>query len=224
MYKIYIHINKVNNKKYVGQTKQDCCHRWWNGEGYKPKKNGMSHFYNAIKKYGWDNFEHEILYSNISKEEACKIEIELIEKYKTQDRNFGYNVLSGGTAPSVPIEIREKMSKALMGNKNGLGKPCSEEKKRKISEAQKGRHLTEDHKKKLSAAKKGKSHKPLSAESRKKIADAHKKNPVYCFETNTVYPSIQECARQLKLAATVVCRVCKGKLKSTSGYHFQYAT
>jgi len=51
-YKIYIHINKVNGKMYVGITKQTPEDRWKNGTGYdtSPK------FYNAIKKYGWENF------------------------------------------------------------------------------------------------------------------------------------------------------------------------
>lgn len=110
----------------------------------------------------------------------------------------------------------------MMGNKNGLGKPCSEEKKEKIRAAQIGRTFTEERKKAISDAKKGKTHKPLSEESRKKIADAHDKKPVYCLETDTVYESIQACARKLGLEATVVCKICKGKGKSTKGYHVSY--
>ena len=54
-YKIYIHKNKINNKIYVGQTKQSLSRRFrHNGEGYKH----CICFYNAIQKYGWDNFTH----------------------------------------------------------------------------------------------------------------------------------------------------------------------
>lgn len=109
-----------------------------------------------------------------------------------------------------------------MGNKNGLGKPCSEEKKEKIRSAQIGKTLSKEHREAISKAKKGKTHKSLNEESRKKIADAHVKTPVYCEETNTIYESIQECARQLNLWATLVCKVCKGKLKTTGGYHLSY--
>ena len=219
-YTVYRHINKLNNKQYIGITKQNPpSHRWGsNGANYKQSP----HFWNAIQKYGWDNFEHEILFINLSKEEACKIEKELISKYKTQDKNFGYNSFEGGDAPEIPQEVRDKMSKSMMGNKNGLGKICSEEKKKKISDAQRGKILTEEHKQAISKAKKGKTHKPLSNESRKKISDAHIKNPVYCFETNTIYESIQECSRQLNVPATTICKICKNKLKSIHGYHFKY--
>ena len=112
-----------------------------------------------------------------------------------------------------------------MGNKNGLGHKCSEEKKRKISEAQKGRHFTEEHKQHISDAKKGKSTGPCSEEKRQHIIAAKKdKKPVYCIEIETIYESIQECSRQLNLQATLICKVCKGKAKTTGGYHFQYYT
>ena len=219
-YTVYRHINKINNKQYIGITKQNPPSNRWGSNGSNYKEN--PHFWAAIQKYGWDNFEHELLYTNLSQEDACNKEIELIKKYKTQDCKYGYNVFEGGNCPEIPEEVRKKMSKAMQGNKNGLGKVCSEEKKKKISLAQKGRSFTEEHKKAISKAKKGKTHKTLSAESRKKIADAHDKTPVYCLETNTVYESIQECARQLQLWATLVCKVCKGKLKSTGGYHISY--
>ena len=146
IYYVYIHINKINNKKYVGITKQNPEKRWGNnGSNYK----SSPHFYQAIQKYGWNNFEHLIIASQLTQEEACKMEKDLIKKYNTQNRNFGYNIMEGGTAPQLPQEVRDKIAKALKGNKNGLGKKCSEEKKRKISLAQKGKKLTEENKAKL---------------------------------------------------------------------------
>ena len=115
------------------------------------------------------------------------------------------------------------MSQSMMGNKNGLGKACSEEKKKKISDAQKGKVLTKEHRENISKAKKGKTHKTISDEAKKKISDAHKKKPVFCEELNTIYPSIQECARQLKIEPTTICACCKGRIKSIHGYHFSYA-
>ena len=74
-YTIYVHINKLNNKCYVGQTCRAVAKRWKNGAGYldgsQPK------FENAIKKYGWANFEHKIIYTNLTLEEANKLEKEL---------------------------------------------------------------------------------------------------------------------------------------------------
>ena len=129
-YCVYVHTNTINNKKYIGLTKQPPELRWGsNGRNYQDK---CPVFWCAIKKYGWEAFSHEIVASDLTKREACDLEIELIEKYRTQEREYGYNMLAGGDTPTITPEIRAKMSKAMMGNKNGLGKPCSEEKKKKI--------------------------------------------------------------------------------------------
>ena len=221
MYSVYKHTNKINGKSYIGITSQKPQSRWGtNGVNYK----NSPYFYSAITKYGWGNFEHEILYENLTKDEACQLEIQLIKEFKTQDKNFGYNILEGGITPCMPLEVRQKLSEALKGNKNGLGHPCSEEKKRKISEAQKGRQFTEEHKQKLSDAAK-KRHVPCSDEKREKLSKSYPhKKPVYCLETDTVYPSVQECARQLNLYATNISKVCRGIHHTTGGYHFTYYT
>lgn len=219
MYTVYQHKNKINGKMYFGITSRTPSERWGkNGSSYKT----TPHFYSAIQKYGWDNFEHNILYQNLTKEEACEIEKSLIKKYKTQNRKFGYNILEGGQAAELPIEVREKMSKAMMGNKNGLGHPCSEEKKKKISDSQKGRKFSEKHKRKLSEAAKQR-HVPCSQDKRKKLSQNYpKQKQVYCVETDTIYRSVQECARQLHLYATNVSKVCRGIHQTTGGYHLKY--
>ena len=77
-YIIYCHTNKINGKKYIGQTCQSPQKRWGNnGSEYINK--GNIHFKSAILKYGWDNFTHEILYTNLSPQEADEKEIELIK-------------------------------------------------------------------------------------------------------------------------------------------------
>ena len=219
MYTVYQHKNKLNGKMYFGITSRSPKERWGNdGSGYK----STPHFYSAIQKYGWDNFEHNILYENITKEDACNIEKELIKKYKTQNREFGYNILEGGQATKLPLEVREKMSKAMIGNKNGLGHPCTEEKKKKISDAQKGKHLSNEHKRKLSEAAKHR-HVPCTEDKKQKLSQSYpNKRMIYCDETNEVYPSVQECARQLHLYATNVSKVCKGIHHTTGGYHLRY--
>lgn len=219
MYYVYQHINKANGKRYIGITKQNPESRWGvDGINYK----SSPYFYAAIQKYGWDNFEHDVICSNLTKDEACAKEIELIAHFNTQDKQYGYNIMEGGSAPAVPEEIRAIMSEKMRGNKNGLGHTCSEEKKLKISEAQKGRKLTDDHKAKLSAAKKGRPHASPSAQTRKKISDSHVKKRVYCYETDKVYESIQSCAKELGIEPTSVCACCKGRHKLTHGYHLRY--
>lgn len=107
---VYQHTNLINGKIYVGITALETEDRWRKGNGYYSN----THFYNAIQKYGWDNFKHEILFSNLTQEEACKIEIELIAFHKSNLSEFGYNGSTGGeyghSGCKHSIESRKKMS------------------------------------------------------------------------------------------------------------------
>lgn len=103
MWLVYKHTNKINNKSYIGITSKRPEQRWGNnGNHYHnhPK------FYPAIKKYGWENFSHEILYTGLSKKEACKKEKELIKFYNSY--NNGYNASLGGECGSNRMYKRIK--------------------------------------------------------------------------------------------------------------------
>lgn len=90
---LYIHTNKINNKKYVGITSQYPAEkRFSNGNGYV----GCSKFWDAIQEYGWDNFSTEIVLENLNEDDAYIKEIEYIEKYQTRNPEFGYNISKGG--------------------------------------------------------------------------------------------------------------------------------
>lgn len=142
--------------------------------------------------------------------------------YNSTDRNFGYNSTSGGENFMMNEETKEKISQALKGNKNGLGKSCSEEKKEKISKAQKGREFSEEHKQKLSEAAQ-KRHTPCSEEKKKILSNNYpNKKQVYCEELNQVFASVQECSRQLSIPATSISKLCRGKGKTLKGYHLKY--
>ena len=94
-YCVYIHTNKINGKKYIGIS-SNVKKRWANkGKNYYDQVFGL-----AIQKYGWDNFEHKIVKNNISKEEACDLEQELIKKYNTRNKELGYNRSDGGDCGS----------------------------------------------------------------------------------------------------------------------------
>ena len=95
MYKIYLITNKLNNKKYIGQTKQKLKSRF-NGHKTKANKGSKIAFHNAIRKYGIENFEIILLEENIDNVETSnEREIQLIKEYNTLLPN-GYNTAKGG--------------------------------------------------------------------------------------------------------------------------------
>ena len=107
-YTVYMHISP-SGKRYIGITSVSPKKRWQNGFGYKGQV-----FYKAIEKYGWDNIEHIIIETNLSQDEACRLEIDLIKQYKTTDSNYGYNVSLGGDKTTLGYhhtnETKIKMS------------------------------------------------------------------------------------------------------------------
>lgn len=113
-YIVYMHENKINGKKYIGITKQSLKKRSNGGEGYK----GCTKFYNAIKKYGWKNFRHIILYKHLTKEEAEFREQELIKLHNTQVE--GYNIANGGSVNSMTEETKDKISKTHFNNRRKI--------------------------------------------------------------------------------------------------------
>ena len=98
---IYKHTNLLNGKVYIGQTHYDNPKdRFKNGLGYKRSDGKQSIFWEAIQKYGWDNFETTYLSTDIeTKEKANELEIYYINEYRScvyfKDCN-GYNMTVGG--------------------------------------------------------------------------------------------------------------------------------
>lgn len=100
---VYEHVNLFNNKRCIGITSQIPEVRWQRGSGYREN----TIFFRAIKKYGWDNFEHNILYEGLSNREALEIESTLIKKYKSL--GVSYNISDGyeelGISKRIPIIV-----------------------------------------------------------------------------------------------------------------------
>lgn len=121
IYCIYYH-KSPSGKYYIGQTSDPIKKRWGvDGKRYI----SCTLFYKAICKYGWNNIEHSVLATNLSKEDADKLEIWLIAKYKSL--GLSYNIADGGSC--------------TLGEHPMLGKKHSEESKRKMSESAKGIHV-----------------------------------------------------------------------------------
>ena len=150
---IYRHIFP-NGKVYIGQTCRKPEYRWNNGRGYK----NSPFIFNAINKYGWDNIEHQILFSNLDQLNADIIEEDLIYYYKQIGKS--YNLANGGsvnrgwkmsdeakeklrilsTGRTHSDEAKEKIRLSKLGEKNpSYGKSPSKETREKISKAMKGK-------------------------------------------------------------------------------------
>lgn len=214
-YYVYMH-TCPNNKKYIGITQQEPKKRWKSGYGYKKNK----HFFSAIVKYGWNNIKHDILFQNLNKEQAEKIEIKLISYYKTNDRLFGYNIANGGNHNGKQSEeTKLKISLANKGVRNGMygktspnrGNKYSNEFRQKLSEAHKGQIPWN----------KG---IPSKKETIFKWKESNKKRmkKVKCIETGIIYNSICDAERQTGLYRSNIICCCKGKTNTCGKMHWQY--
>lgn len=201
MYIVYKH-TAPNNKVYIGITSRNPIKRWSAGNGYKTQL----YFYRAIKKYGWKNFKHEILFTGLSKEEACKKEIELIALYKSNNPMYGYNNSTGGESARAGVHV-------------------SDEYKKKLSEANKGKHHSSETIMKLKKSRQGR--KPMlglkhSDETKQKMSICHSKS-VICVETGNVYLSSIIAQNETGVDCSSIRKACKGERKTAGGYHWKLA-
>lgn len=194
LYCVYCHQNKINGKRYIGQTKQVPEERFGkNGSNYSR----CVHFYNAINKYGWDAFDHYIIQDNLTKEQADELESINIAFYNTTNPKYGYNLQSGGAGLSMPCteNRKEKLRKQFTGRiyihketinkyifREELDKYISqgyvlgrylsiESRKKMASNRGKHTHHSEETKQKLREANTG---KKLSVEAKRKISEAQR--------------------------------------------------
>ena len=125
---IYKYTSRTTGKSYVGQTHRSLKARANSkeGSGYK----GCRVFWRAIKKYGWDDFEAEILLV-CNADESGKKEDEMIDKYNTLVPN-GYNLKydndkGGKAAESTKRRIKEakKRKREAKGAVDGVTKLCN---------------------------------------------------------------------------------------------------
>ena len=210
---VYIHTNKINNKKYVGITSQEPEKRWLNGYGYQVElKIGR-----AIRKYGWDNFKHEIIYDNLSEDEAKEIEISLIAELNTQDDRYGYNLTAGGDGVCGfhhSEESKRKMSIAKSGERHpNYNKHLSAETRAKIGRAHIGNTYAKGY--------------VRSKEAREKTGRARMK-PVAMYDYNgdnclKVFDSAKTVEDTLGISRKNISLCCLGQRPHAGGYMWKFA-
>ena len=220
-----------SGKVYIGITCNTPKRRWNNGRGYISNE----YFTSAIKKYGWENFIHEVLVTNLTKEDAENLEILLIKLYKSTDRRYGYNHAKGGETNKgykLSEETKRKLSENHSGEKNpNYGKPRPEEVKKKISESRLGERnwmygkvYTDEEKRKLSELLKGKPKPPRTKEhiEHLKKANSHRFKPVLCVETGNIYESLRYAERETGILRGTIRKACNGKYKKAGGYTWKF--
>lgn len=216
-----------DGKRYIGMTKQRPTKRWLAGQGYAKQER----FFNAILQYGWKNIKHEVLYTGLTKEQAEEKEKELIAKYKSNQREFGYNIESGGLSNSVCEETREKIRIA------NTGKHHSPETCEKLRLLEIERWKDEEYRRNQVEKRLGKTPwnkgKETSLETRAKQRDAKlgkyigaehwNSKKVINLDTGQVFDSIGLVAKALgKKNGSKVVQACKGKRKTAHGYRWAY--
>jgi group I intron endonuclease len=159
---IYCYHCIPTGKKYIGKTKNEKIRK--RSHRYKAKKGVKNNFYNAVRKYGWENFVYGIIgeFDMLLLEEK---EIYYIDFYNTY--NNGYNSSKGGEGGKtwiMPEEVKEQYRERMKTFRH------TEETKKKISEANKGRKWSEESKKNFSKKLKGRKGPVISEEAKKKLS------------------------------------------------------
>lgn len=196
-----------NGKCYIGITGRSAGARWNYGHGYDSQLFGR-----AVRKYGWENIKHEVLFDSLSLEEAYEKERECIKRFKSNDINFGYNCDNGGAGAEghqITEEARQKMSEHA---KEMWGYPQMRERLvnhlHEISEANKGR------KRAASAIQK-------TAEALSIPILQYDKS----FNLIAEHSSMMNAARSIgKEENGLICRVCLQKWQTAYGFYWRYKT
>ena len=218
LYCVYMHVCKINNKIYVGITNKKPKYRWGNNGAYYLRQYKDGRYFHpifacALKKYkDWNNdWKHIIFAENLQEDEAKHFEKLLIALYKTNvcryGSEFGYNCTDGGEGTS--------------------GFKMSDETKRKIGNANKGKVVTEEQRKVQREAHKGSKH---TEESKLKISQALIKYAdlsgkdlrwvQYNFDGTllNVYYSVAEASRKTNINRRSISNCVSGRAKSAGGF------
>ena len=235
---------KINGKIYIGKTCANPPENRWRKDGSGYMKSPL--FWNAIQKYGWNNFEHEILIKNLTELEANEEEKRFISILRSNDRQYGYNITDGGEGVRLIGE-----------NHPRYGIHLDDDLKNKISESHKklglwkgennpnyGRHdfvgdgnpfygktHTEESKKKMSDARKNKPSpnkgKHMSAEQKVKISKSRlDKKPVLQFDLNdnlvSEYESLSQASNITGYDRSNISACCNGRIKTSHNFVWRY--
>lgn len=217
-YCIYVHTNKINGKKYYGITKD--VNARWGVDGSRYIDSSCKAFSSAIKKYGWSGFEHTILKSGLTKEQACKLEKEYIALDKTNicryGNSHGYNMTDGGdgvcggydkTGENNPfygkkhsVETKKLISEVTLGHRSGVNNPAY------------GREISCSERTTIS----------LSVSNYYMSHECKTRRPVYCITDDKWFESVSDASQYYGISPGLISGCCTGNAMSTHGKMFTY--
>lgn len=113
---VYMYTNRFSGKKYIGITCRTMEERAGKNGIHYTSTSPKSRWARAIRKYGFDNFDKQILCSGLTRKEAGEKEADLIKKYRTQDSNYGYNICSGGDSIDGVHQTHYGRENGMWGN------------------------------------------------------------------------------------------------------------
>lgn len=219
-----------SGKFYIGQTTRENKRKW---EHKNNAERGVkTKFYDAIRKYGYNNFIYTKIFETSSKNKNnIKVILDVLEEFyigKYNSIENGYNICKGGGG-TLGLKAWNK------------GISCKDETKKKISKANKGKpswnkglKATLEQRIKLSNSHKGvisgKKGKQLTEEQRNKVSLGLKKyfedkttpnaRKIICIETNEIFDSIRQAS--IKMGCNNISDVLRCKRKHSKNYHFKY--
>lgn len=238
LYSVYIHRNKINNKVYVGMAYNPL--KRWGKDGIGYHQHDL--FFKDINEIGWDNFEHEIIYTDLPMKQAEEKERLLIAQYDSTNPQKGYNLGLGGVfGHKASQETRKKISEA---GKRRFEKPEEHEKlsraaiKRnqdpvkfnKICEGNRNRWKRDEERTKVSEALKSyyednPQRKEEISKERKAFFEAHPEKKttkrvaqIKNGEVVKIWDSLTEAGEQCGIELRNISAVCRGRRKTAGGY------
>jgi group I intron endonuclease len=242
---IYI-LTSPNGKPYIGQTFRPIEKRL---EEHQLESSGCVAIRDAIKKYGWDNFEKDWYYC--PDEDLNKHEELMVEVLGTLSPD-GYNLKEGGDNGKLSEETKQKMRKPKSEEtKQKMRKPKSDKHRQNIGKANIGKKTSEKTKQKLREINLGENHpmwgKTPSKETKQKISDGnkgktrsneikqkisgennHKSKRVYQYDLDGTFlnsfGSTEEAGQYLEKESGSTIRKCAyGKYKTAYNFKWSYA-
>ena len=221
---IYCIENIISSKKYIGQSK--CINERWKNHISELNlgHHHNSYLQNSWNKYGEKGFKFYVL-EFCSNDKLNEKERYYIDYYNTLDRNYGYNLKSGGQDTNyLTIEVKEKLSSSI---RNSYLNSNLKEKRKSDALIQWSDPAIKE---KITGKNNGMYGKNHSKEAKEKISKALKgrpspkrnTTPVICIELDRIFKDATIASNELSIDSSSILKVCRGERKCAGGYSWEF--